>query len=886
MDTWARRTRGLPAILVAAGVPAAVIFLLNPLQIAWSNLQDMEAPIGALAVGALIATLTAFLLGAAALWGLEKIGFRRAVPLAMAAGFMFWLHSAVLVWDYGVLDGTNIDWRAHRVAGVIELGLWVGLLTWAAMRPQIVRRVGLRVLPALLLVSSMSVGMAALNAPEAPSFHSYSLSDENEHLFSKERNVIFMVLDAFQADVFAELLAENPELAEDFEDFTYYRNTVSGFAKTYPSPALMFSGEYYENREPLQQFLKRVYLEASVPAKLVAAGWDVGLYPFVSRTLYFDPRVASNVRLDRDENAALMETARLLDLGLFRAVPHVLKRRVVNDHQWRFRKSAAEWAQEHRIDTSMPGDLWRSSHGHHDVRLIEELERNGRVAGTQPVFRYFHFLAPHAPFLLNEELEMERLAGGREGFRRYSKIALQLVGRALDKFKVLGIYDNAAIFIVSDHGGGEYGAGVAKQYAGHAINANADADISRFEHASGLPLMLLKLPGAEHPLRVSDAPVSLADVAATLDALTLDAGGYPGTPVYEVAENAQRQRRYLFYKFDGWTAAYLPPLKEFLVEGFSWDSASWHATGTVLEGEMPPAEEANEPGIVAVNETVSTARDAAGVAALGDGWWTPEENSTWSRDKMSTLHFRFMQKLVGDVSVTLRLAPYLGRGKLERQRVIVRHDGKVLGELDVASFGNYTVIVPLGPEGTDALDLVLEVPDAMSPASALSSTDERVLGVGLHAFRIGSSGRIGDGEELHFGVRDNGPSLLRSGWSQSEPTMTWTDGSKARMHLPLAEELHGREVVLEFSLRPFIAPPKLTSQRVVLTANGEPVGEWMTIEGGKHSVVLPASVTAEGEVDLLLELPDAAVPFTVSQSTDMRMLGIALYELSVSAGKE
>jgi len=881
-----KRTGGLVAILVAAGVPAAMIFFLNPLQIAFSNLQDMEVSGGTLAVGALIAALVAFLLGAGLLWLLEKAGFRRTVPLAIAAALMFWLHSAVLVWDYGVLDGTNIDWRAHRIAGVLELLLWIGLLTAAAMRPEIARRVGLKILPVLLLISTLGTGLTVLNAPEAPSFHSYSLATGNQHLFSTKRNVIFLVLDAFQADVFAELLAMHPELAEQFEGFTFYRNAVAGFSKTYPSPALMLTGQYYENHEPLQQFLKRVYLEDSVSTKLVAADWDVGLYPYVNRTLYFDPAVASNIERETTENPALSQVAELLDLGVFRATPHILKRRVINDHEWRFRKAVSDWTEAQAVEALSDDSLWRSPHRHHDVRFIEELERNGRVAADRPVFRYFHFLAPHAPFLLNENLEMERLEGGREGFRRHSNVALQLVDRMLEKFRELEIYDNAAIFIVSDHGGGEYGAGVAEQYAGRAMTANSSADINRMEQASGLPLMMLKLPDAGGPLRISDAPVSLSDIAATLDALTIGAGGYPGKPVHEVGEEEQRQRRYLFYKFDGWTDEYLPPMKEFVVDGFSWDAAAWHATGNVLRGEVSPTEtETAAPGFVETDKTLSTGNKGEGQYVLGDGWWSGEKDFTWTRGRKSTLHFRFEKPLKGDVSVTLRLTPNLGKGHVDHQKVIVRHDENVLDELKVTSYGNHTVIVPVGAGGASEFDLEIEVPGAFSPASALASTDERVLGIGLFSVRVGTSARVWDGEEIHFGVSDRGPSLLRKGWSESERTLTWTDGHEAQMHIPLSEELQGEDVELRFSLRPFVAPPELERQRVVVLANGEPVGDWVAEDGGKYAVTVPANITAGGAIDLVLKLPDATVPFAVTQSDDIRTLGVALFKLSVNVAR-
>ena len=104
-----------------------------------------------------------------------------------------------------------------------------------------------------------------------------------------------------------------------------------------------------------------------------------------------------------------------------------------------------------------------------------------------------------------------------------------------------------------------------------------------------LPLVLVKPFGATGGLRISDAPVSLADIAKTiLSELELDAD-VPGVSIFDIAESDARGRRFFDHSWDAGDKQryepYLPPLKEYIVTGFSWLDASWQPTHRVFTSE-------------------------------------------------------------------------------------------------------------------------------------------------------------------------------------------------------------------------------------------------------------------------------------------------------------
>src|SRR5690606_19410930 len=155
--------------------------------------------------------------------------------------------------------------------------------------------------------------------------------------------------------------------------------------------------------------------------------------------------------------------------------------------------------------------------------------------------------------------------------------------------------------------------------------------------------------------------------------------------------------------------------------------ASWQKTGRTFEGAKPPVEVETESAHVAPGTEYSTAIDGNGLPFVGAGWWEAERDFTWSRGERSELNLRFAGKLAGDVVVTLEMMPYLGRGYMDSQRVIVKHEGNVVGDFEMERYGHRSVTLSLGTEGAETVSLVVEVPGAISPATALSGMDQRTL---------------------------------------------------------------------------------------------------------------------------------------------------------------
>jgi Flp pilus assembly protein TadD len=124
---------------------------------------------------------------------------------------------------------------------------------------------------------------------------------------------------------------------------------------------------------------------------------------------------------------------------------------------------------------------------------------SGDAKGSAPVFLFFHIYEPHAPYTPPPEL------AARYPFLYDGEIAAadEVVGELIAELKALGIYDAAAIVLLSDHGEGlnEHGED------GHGVFL--------YRHDLQVPL-IVKYPRAVHAGSTVNSVVPLADVHATL----------------------------------------------------------------------------------------------------------------------------------------------------------------------------------------------------------------------------------------------------------------------------------------------------------------------------------------------------------------------------------
>lgn len=538
----------------------------------------------------------------------------RLTVLTLGVSFLSWVHAYCLVWHYDVLDGRDIPWAAYTGRAIVDAGLWIlvlGSLLWFA--PRVYPLAG-RVCGALIAIQLASLGINAAGAYISPLdfFKHYYVERTSAFTFSTERNVIVIMLDEFQSDIFAEAVLPRTEYRSHFNGFTYFPDTVAGANFTELALPAILTGNIYDNATPRAEFLRKAYLENSLPAALKRAGVEVEVYPWrglANEAIYYDETVASNFkRRPRPWPDKLVDIARLVDLGIFRSAPQFAKRYVYNNSEGRL--SALLTRTLDRAPSSGASAPPDGEAGPEEIGLgfvldneFLRLAREGSVPENKfatregrTVFKFYHLAGLHVPVKMKRDLTVGVFDYNRANFSENAEAYARIMGAFLEELKRLNVYDNSMIVILGDHGSGRSAELYVSPGPAPRINelnrTAAGGDFQR-DKARAIPLLLVKRFGEKGEIKTSRAPAAMIDIPATVLAeLNLKhppvyalpgRKDFHGIPLFELRENQPRER---YYGAIEWSAAeddFVKPISLYRISGFSWSDDSWGFVET-----MPP----------------------------------------------------------------------------------------------------------------------------------------------------------------------------------------------------------------------------------------------------------------------------------------------------------
>jgi len=801
--------------------------------------------------------------------------FEKGVSVLFAVSFLLWVQGSVLLWDYGPLDGRLIKWDDFRYYGYIDSVFWLGCLFFALYKAKVVCRFAPKLSIALVLTQAITLLITYHNAP-IPSSKDYVLDSSGKFAFSKQTNVIILVLDSFQTDVFQELINESTKYERDFDGFTYFRNALAGFPRTYVSVPLILTGQFYDNSIPVQEFIKNAYLDNSLPKVLKENDFRVDLFPLVRKSLYYNEQVASNMKKKLSRKIGNETSFFLLDLALFRQASHFVKQYIYNNQSWFLSRFFHDKQSRRTVNRDLDG-CEESSRGKltsDDAVFIKEMTCNAHVVDEMDVFKFYHLNGNHRPYILNESFEFERLGDGRNGFKRQAKVMLKLTDLFLRKLKRLGIYDSSMIFIVGDHGVWEEPIGINVESSGKGDNAESSS-LPDHVRAAGLSLFLVKRVNAKGALKISDAPVSLGDISKTIASEVNINNDFPGKSVFDLRENEVRERRFFYYEFDGSDVDYLRDMQEYNVSGFSWLDESWRVGRKLRSGEAKRHDERYR-----IDDVIAFGLGGNARNWKKRGWSVIEKKFTWTVGKNATLEIPFERLPKGNLILSANVIPYLAAGKIAMQEVNIYINDVRVGSWAVRSQGKYKMPVPRSHLSEDSVSVRFEIPTCASPLDFMLSTEDRKLGVAFQTIVFAKEQTYNIGEKIDFRRGGNATGFVWEGWSSPEENFTWTAGRDAIIVLPL-EEPAKKPLVLKARLGPFLVPGHIEGQNVSIYVDETKVGDWFVKRTGEFEVKVPEQFTDDSSIRVRFEIPNAASPASFGHSKDARKLGVAFQSMQI-----
>ena len=406
--------------------------------------------------------------------------------------------------------------------------------------------------------------------------------------FSPAQNVIHIVLDEFQSDVFTEILHQDrAALDRTFSGFMYFQDHAAASPTTSMSMPAMLTGLAYRNDVPAPEFVRDAFKRSSIFEKVSRAGYDVdamSIVPIASFEDWIGPEAAPNWKGARfrirkpfisQGDYREVSSRQLLELSLFRHVPHAAKVFSVDRPDafyrpiWMDRGDSPAQIRRHEASNS--------------VAFLEHFVGLMSVGRDRPVYKLLHVGVPHRPIVVDRDC---RFIGGtamsRQSYTEQSRCAVKLVGELLDRARALGIYDSSLIIVSSDHGTDLNPLGF--NGISDSLSLVPGPSTSRLPATVGSAkaIMFIKPPQRTGPISISDAPTAHIDLPATiLDILNLP-GGAPDVSMLRRDAKQPRTRVYGMYDpRQRFPKEYLDRLDLLSIDGRMLDAASWHVQRSI-----------------------------------------------------------------------------------------------------------------------------------------------------------------------------------------------------------------------------------------------------------------------------------------------------------------
>lgn len=121
-----------------------------------------------------------------------------------------------------------------------------------------------------------------------------------------------------------------------------------------------------------------------------------------------------------------------------------------------------------------------------------------------------------------------------------------------------------------------------------------------------------------------------------------------------------------------------------------------------------------------------------------------------------------------------------------------------------------------------------------------------------------------------------------SGWNKSEGASAWSEGTSARLALPVPAD--AGPLTLKMTLRGLVQPPALPFQPVEVYSNDQKIADWQVSDTAVFTAEIPAEVTKSGgeTLNLQLRIPRAASPKSLGMNIDERILGVSCYSIELT----
>ncbi len=676
----------------------ANIFIFNTFEIIGNNTAEFEVGLsnmlGPLGLWASAVIFITFLPG----FFLPLAFVRRYASFLLMLGVLTWFQANFFLWDYGVFDGRNTNWGELDVYGWLDISLWIGLLI-------ISLRYVSHLLPILGLTASiLIIGQTALLFVQTGLTRDnwtkdLSSTDEipvNMLEVSKQANIVHIILDSMQTDVFLDLV-EKQDLFDEFAGFTlFYENAGVTPHTSFAIPAI-FSGEVFDGSQSPSSYYKDAMTDG-FQNKLYQAGFTVNLIPQLSMrdSNYSNYYKIPGSYMGTVEDVEQQSAAQLLDIALFKSAPHFLRKALYDEGEW-FLLSMVMAGRDMPVRSFL------------EKRFFSDYTQDLKLGSDTPAYHFIHLMPPHPPYvtLANGRYAGRVLPNTRENYLNESLAVIELIVQYITKLKSLSVYDNSMIILQGDHG---------SQIKPVVNGKQIQTCVSRMP-----TLLAIKPSYSDGTLKISHAPTNLLDVAPTI----LSTLGDEGQSVFELDDSLARQRPFMIFDGEGDTAK----ITTYSINGSVFSSESCRRSESRNISAMT--------GHFQLGTELQFGLTGNADSFMGAGWSACQADYCWTIGNQTELVLP-IDKVTTDLELQIYFKPFVNESKAHQQRIGVSVNGTQLTEWLVSSFTfqDASVRIPVELAQREELQISFHFPDAASPKTLGLGADARILGMAVRSLHV------------------------------------------------------------------------------------------------------------------------------------------------------
>lgn len=272
------------------------------------------------------------------------------------------------------------------------------------------------------------------------------------------------------------------------------------------------------------------------------------------------------------------------------------------------------------------------------------------------------------------------------------------------------------------------------------------------------------------------------------------------------------------------------------------------------------------------------------------GWSNPGENGTWIDGTEAHLIMQIKQPIQDNLILKATVTPFLNE-KHPEQVVDILANGHPTKQWmfqfnseDELKTTREAIIPAKLIKTDDLLNITFRLQKPVSPSELKLSEDRRLLSLEFKNFQlspVNPASRVN--KVLNFKSQNNSSLEYQLGdWSEPEPIGTWTDGTDAKLRIPIKQPIKDN-LILEANVSPFLNQ-KHPKQLVDILVNGQFLTQWVFqidfVENKQENIrkiTIPAEFIQDNNdnhLELNFRIQKPVSPHSLGLSQDKRLLGL------------